>query len=196
MNTLQLSDLLQINVIMVPYLIVYYVIDLLLAFVALNYNKNYYKIRPLLSKLQSIKLMLLKLLYLRPQFFKHLKFHLLHKIILPMFLKFNLNFNLKNRLKNIDPQIRDVHLQFLIKIILTPQIYALVLVVAKSIYAMLVHIKRQLVLLVVKWVIYMGVATPWPKGAMAPPIILEKIFFTLFCVFYVLSCHLFAFYKF
>ena len=42
----------------------------------------------------------------------------------------------------------------------------------------------------------MGVATPWPKGAMAPPIICEKKFFKLFGVFFVLSCHLFAFYKF
>ena len=43
----------------------------------------------------------------------------------------------------------------------------------------------------------MGVATPWPKGAMAPPIIWEKkLFFALFGVFYVLSCHLLAFYKF
>ena len=34
------------------------------------------------------------------------------------------------------------------------------------------------------------------RGHAPPPIIWEKIFLTLFCVFYVLSCHLFAFYKF
>ena len=44
----------------------------------------------------------------------------------------------------------------------------------------------------------MGVATPWPKVAMAPPPynLGKNIFLRLFGVFYLLSCHLFAFYKF
>ena len=41
----------------------------------------------------------------------------------------------------------------------------------------------------------MGVATPWPKGAMPPSDNLKKkTFFAPFDVFYVLLCHLFAFY--
>ena len=43
---------------------------------------------------------------------------------------------------------------------------------------------------------HMGVATFWPKGPCPPPFNLGKIFFTLFGVFYVLSCNLFAFYNF